>query len=124
MTFVEIQTPIQDRLSMSLPKPSYNMTSPYKITSLNLGLLKQMSQGSGFISSGTKFVKDEIGQPASYAEIFCYVQSDKLLELVTVTSCDVNGMWEIKNLYKNYLYTIVARYDGFENTICSNIYPM
>lgn len=123
MVFTIINTSL-DRVTCSLPKIWYGSPSNPMLLVSDSGFLKNAARGSGLIRSGTKFVKDEQGQAVSHAEIFCYLQSKNRLELVETTLCDVNGLWEIQGLNKKHLYTIVARYQGFENTICSNVYPV
>lgn len=123
MTFEPIDISL-NRTSLSLPKIWYGSPTIPRIFSGDYGFLKNAGRGSGSIRSGTKFVKDEQGQPVPHAEIFCYLQSKNRLELIETVLCDVNGLWEIQDLNKKHFYTIVARYQGFENTICSNVYPV
>lgn len=123
MVFTPIDTPL-DRITCSLPRIWYGSPSNFTLFTSESSFLKNAARGSGSIRSGTKFIKDEQGQPAPHAELFCYLQSQSQLELVETSVCNVNGLWEIRGLNKKYLYTIVARYEGFENTICSNVYPV
>lgn len=124
MVFTDIEGTHLKRNSYKNPKHWYGSPTNTKIRESEKSILKSFATGSGSIKSGTKFAKDDEGNPVPYAEIFCYLQSNSRLELVAQTVSDVNGLWELKYLNKKHLYTVVARYKGFENTIMSNIYPV
>ncbi|ENW30630.1 carboxypeptidase-like regulatory domain-containing protein [Acinetobacter lwoffii] len=124
MTFTDIDGTHLKRHQYENPKHWYGSPTNTKIPNSEKWILKNLARGTGTIKSGTKFAKDDEGNPVPYAEIFCYLQSDTKLELVSQTVSDVNGLWELTHLNKKFLYTVVARYKGFENTIMSNVYPV